>query len=112
MKVIDLHGLEVEDLIKVVSNVIYEFKLEKVQKIHFITGKGTGALKTSLENLLDSEGIYYSVHNNGGLYEIAFWDQNQNKQYYSYNEYSFDEYLADEEEIDDIFNDSLDRFKK
>ncbi|WP_027334344.1 Smr/MutS family protein [Mycoplasma elephantis] len=56
----DLHGMYVDEMISFVTT-----KLIGLNEVIFVTGRGTGALKTALEDFLDSEGITYTLINDG-----------------------------------------------
>lgn len=103
MRVVDLHGLLAEEALIVITNNLFDYKTGKVDQIMFITGKGTGILKTTLENYLHSNNIRYSIFNDDGAYLINRFNE-------PYSTYDYDSYEDDEEfsmsplDVDNLFN--------
>ncbi|VEU72827.1 recombination and DNA strand exchange inhibitor protein [Mycoplasmopsis gallopavonis] len=54
-KQVDLHGLETDEAVIIAYQHLLEFQKNQIDSLVFITGKGTGALKTVIANLLDKE---------------------------------------------------------
>ncbi|QGZ97286.1 hypothetical protein GE118_00510 [Mycoplasma sp. NEAQ87857] len=97
---VDLHGLTSEQAMIEVMEYIYDFKNHKYESILFITGKGTGILKVSLEQLLEKNNISFQVVNKGGAYLI----QDLANSYTYNNEYDDEEEFDDYEDLDELFD--------
>ncbi|WP_029512502.1 Smr/MutS family protein [Mycoplasmopsis iners] len=72
IKEIDLHGMNQEQAVAAIETALLSAQNQKNLKMTIITGKGTGALKTVLEEALKQHNLTYSTSNNGGMYEIQF----------------------------------------
>ncbi|EFF41336.1 Smr/MutS family protein [Mycoplasmopsis alligatoris] len=101
-RTVDLHGLFVQDAsILIVSN-LNDLTKNRISSILFITGKGTGALKSELEHILSTYDVEYEILNKQGAYLV------KNKiQYYIYEE---DE-IASQKDIDKLYDEEISRKK-
>ncbi|QJG66799.1 Smr/MutS family protein [Mycoplasma phocoenae] len=72
MKKIDLHGLDIQEVTSKVLNAIYSLNNSNDDSVELITGKGTGALKLRVEELLDEEGVDWDYYNADGTSFIVY----------------------------------------
>ncbi|MDZ7293585.1 Smr/MutS family protein [Mycoplasmopsis pulmonis] len=70
LKVVDLHGLDQQDALGKIINLLFDLENSDDQKVLVITGRGYGVLKQTLEQILDEQDYYYEIQNNGGAYLI------------------------------------------
>ncbi|WP_373435402.1 Smr/MutS family protein [Metamycoplasma equirhinis] len=64
-KQIDLHGLRTSEAISTVLNALYELENDSPNQnyLDIVVGVGTGALRLSVEELLDNENYRYEFTN-------------------------------------------------
>ncbi|MCU9933378.1 Smr/MutS family protein [Mycoplasmopsis cynos] len=51
---VDLYGLESQEALIKIQEYVFDLLENRYQKIIFITGNGSGALKTTLENFINN----------------------------------------------------------
>ncbi|SJZ43923.1 Smr/MutS family protein [Mycoplasmopsis verecunda] len=101
MRNVDLHGLTSEEAMIEVVKHLYDLRRNKVDSVLFITGNGTGTLKSALETFLDKNNIKYQTTNNGGAYQVDAWSFTDSMN--SPHDKELEEDLLDEDDLDDIF---------
>ncbi|UUM19563.1 MULTISPECIES: Smr/MutS family protein [unclassified Mycoplasma] len=106
---IDLHGYEWIEAQNKILLLIDDLKKFKVDKVLFITGKGTGALITQTTKLLDDHLITWELVNNNGA--VLAYIHNSRDNWAFWNHYQTNSRL-DQAELEEIFNVSLNEFKK
>lgn len=98
---VDLHGLYTEEAAKDLYKHIFDLKNGRIDSILFITGKGTGALKTYVEDFLEKNELIWELRNNDGAFYVTC-DQNRNTYYQNDPE---------DEHKKEIINDLFEEFK-
>ncbi|AMD81253.1 hypothetical protein MCANUFG4_01288 [Mycoplasmopsis canis UFG4] len=101
--IVDLHGLESKDAIITIQKHLFDLESNKIHEIDFITGKGSGILKVSLEDFINkhnehSEFKIKLTQVNEGLYKIWI-DQISS----SYIAKGYQEFEITQEEVNEIF---------
>ncbi|MGL4343370.1 MAG: Smr/MutS family protein [Metamycoplasmataceae bacterium] len=69
---LDLHGLSVVEATSRVVSALFSFEEQDYEdELIIICGKGTGAIKISVIEILDEEDYYYEEINDGGAIRVG-----------------------------------------
>ncbi|ATO30800.1 hypothetical protein CO229_01550 [Mycoplasmopsis bovirhinis] len=107
---IDLHGFLAEEALIIIQKNIFDLESNRLTELIFITGKGSGVLKTTIENFVKN----YNKHNhkqltykqiNEGKYTLWFDYENNSINHY-------DSYWSTKQISDQELNELFDQFKK
>ncbi|MGZ9755896.1 Smr/MutS family protein [Mycoplasma sp. 394] len=109
---LDLHGAYTQDAKPKIQEMIMDLEDLRVSEVEIITGKGSGALQTTLEDFIRNYNkthkikLVYKTINQGGSYLIYLEQQDR----FSYDEYHY--YNAIKKRISDDFDKMVSEFKK
>lgn len=71
-KKVDLHGMNINEATAAVVLAISEAENNRIDTLEFVTGLGVGILSLTVEQLLDSYNLPYTIENNKASYVVHF----------------------------------------
>ncbi|WAM04493.1 isochorismatase family protein [Mycoplasmopsis cynos] len=118
---VDLHGLESQEALIKIQEYVFDLLENRYQKIIFITGNGSGALKATLENFINNHNkhskqkIKSTLINNGSYQLEVYYDFDLENEINDNNYYDNDvlnDKMISQRDVDNIFNEWKSKFKK
>ncbi|WP_322960980.1 Smr/MutS family protein [Mycoplasmopsis cynos] len=118
---VDLHGLESQEALIKIQEYVFDLLENRYQKIIFITGNGSGALKTTLENFINNHNKHSkqkikSTPVNNGSYQLeVYYDFDLENEINDNNYYDNDvlnDKMISQKDVDNIFDEWKSKFKK
>ncbi|WP_041594013.1 Smr/MutS family protein [Mycoplasma crocodyli] len=98
-RTVDLHGLYTQEASILIIQNLNDLINYQLDVVTFITGKGTGALKSEIEHILSSYDVEWNLTNADGAYVV--------KRNSSIDIYEDDDEIAMQSEIDDLFKNEM-----
>ncbi|MGP1451267.1 MAG: Smr/MutS family protein [Metamycoplasmataceae bacterium] len=93
-KEINLHYLNVNEATPIIYNSLLEFKNDNfIYELNIITGKGTGALKLTVLEILDKDfpNLKYIEQNNGGSILVRKFNNDDNDDELNYEDINYND---------------------